>query len=494
MDLKNQLLSSVQTVAFEGLEIVPVEVQMSIGAGLPSFIICGLADKAINESRERIRSALAALGLSLPARRIVVNMAPANKPKEGSHYDLPIALALLKALGVIPQSSLDQYLVLGELGLDSKLIPVPGVLVAAIHAARNGQQLICPEACGSEAACGGEIEIVAAPNLGALINYFRGTQSFPKPVPKSMPRESFGDMSEVHGNPTMRRALEIAAAGGHHMLMVGAPGVGKSMCAKRLGSILPDLSIEESLEVSMIYSIAGLINNGLVMQRQFREPHHNASTASILGGGRDSKPGEISFANRGVLFLDEITLWPASVLNGLRESIETGYICISRVNAHVKYPAKYQLIAAMNPCPCGKAYDPDVQCKKLPACAQNYMNKIPGPILDRFSMIIHVTKVNPWDNKNQEETSAEVKRRVMRAVQMRLARNQSAPNQELNSSDNLELTHEAESVLNKIAQSRNLSNRKYYNAQRISRTIADLAGQAQVQPNHVLEAITYLEM
>jgi magnesium chelatase family protein len=366
-------LSVMNTVAFNGIEVIEVQVQVSISQGMPAFIICGLPDKAVNESRDRIRSALASLGMALPARRIVVNMSPANIPKEGSHYDLPIMLGLLQALDVISPTAMSEYIALGEIALDSNLVPVPGVLIAAIHTQQKNKKLICPEKCASEAACGGSIEIIPARNLLDIIGYFKGRQSFSKPLPKQMERQDFGDMRDIVGNQSIKRVLEIAAAGGHHLLMIGSPGVGKSMCAKRLGSILPDLSIPEALEVSMIHSIAALTQNGLIMQRQVREPHHNASMASILGGGRDCKPGEISLAHRGLLFLDEITLWPSSILNGLRESLETGYISISRANAHVKYPAQYQLIAAMNPCPCGKAYDQDVKCSKLPDCANYYM-------------------------------------------------------------------------------------------------------------------------
>jgi len=494
MESKIQL-SNINTVAFNGIDVLEIQVQISISQGMPAFIICGLPDKAINESRDRIRSALAALGLALPARRIVVNMSPANVPKEGSHYDLPITMGLLEAIGVIDKGILEEYIILGELALDSNLIKVPGVLIAAIHAGSVDKKLICPAECGGEAACGGNIEIIAAQNIGEIVSYFKGRHSFNKPVPKQMERENFGDVNEIIGNPSIKRALEIAAAGGHHLIMMGSPGVGKSMCAKRIASILPDLSIREALEVSMIHSIAGLTRNGLVVQRQFREPHHNASVASILGGGRDCKPGEISLAHHGVLFLDEITLWPPSILNGLRESLETGYISISRVNAHVKFPARYQLIAAANPCPCGKAYEPDVQCTKLPHCVQNYINRIPGPILDRFSMSIQVGRVNPWEpHQKSIENSAVVKNRVQQATLFRSTRDQFYTNQAIsaNANDMFCLADASLDVLNKISAARNLSNRKYYNTQRIARSIADLVQSNEVKTEHILEALTYI--
>lgn len=488
-------LSVMNTVAFNGIDVLDVQVQVSISQGMPAFIICGLPDKAINESRDRIRSALSALGMALPARRIVVNMSPANIPKEGTHYDLPIMLGLLQALDILSPTALNDYIALGELALDSNLISVPGILIAAIHAQQYGKKLICPEKCSGEAACGGNIEIIPARNIAQIISYFKGSQSFQRPIPKEMEREDFGDMRDIIGNQSIKRALEIAAAGGHHLLMIGSPGVGKSMCAKRLGSILPDLSIREALEVSMIHSIAGLTRNGLIMQRQVREPHHNASVASILGGGRDCKPGEISLAHKGLLFLDEITLWSPSILNGLRESLETGYISISRVNSHVKYPAEFQLIAAMNPCPCGKAYESDVRCSKLPHCAQNYLSRIPGPILDRFSMIIQVGRVNPWDKHEKTgETSSVIKQKIHNSMQIREGRGQEKSNQVISGTSDhyFKLTESTMKILDKIASSKNLSNRQYYNVKRISRTIADLACSDIVETEHIMEAFTYI--
>ena len=494
--MQSSNLSITNTVAFNGVEIIPIQVQVNIGKGMPGFVICGLPDKAITESRDRIRSALGAIGIALPGKRIVVNMSPANIQKEGSHYDLPITLGLLQAMQVIPTDVLQDYIAIGELSLDSTLMKVPGALISAVYAYSARKKLICPYACGGEAACGGDLEIVAPRDLMQLIQHFKGEMQCPPPIPQ-IERSTLHhlDLADIIGNPTAKRALEIAAAGGHHMLMIGSPGVGKSMLAMRLAGILPNLSTKDSLEVSMIHSVAGLINNGLVTTRQFREPHHNSSVAAILGGGRDSKPGEISLAHKGVLFLDEISLWSTAVLNGLRESLETGYITVARANAHVKYPAQYQLIAAMNPCPCGKAYEPDVQCTKLPHCTQNYMNRIPGPILDRFGIVIQVHRVNPWDKPaDNPETSSIVKHRVQKAIEMQHNRNQFMSNQNIQSNaDTLfRINDSAEKALNKIGASRNLSNRKFYNAKRIARTIADLAKSETIQLDHVLEAVTYV--
>lgn len=489
-------LSISNTVAFNGVEVVPVEVQVSIGKGMPGFVICGLPDKAINESKDRIRSALTSLGIALPAKRIVVNMSPANIPKEGSHYDLPITLGLLQAIGILPSDSLLDYISIGELALNSNLTKIPGALISAVYAFAARKKLICPYDCGGEAACGGDLEIVAASNLMQVINHLTGKKlrDSPKPQKEAEP-ESKADMSDIIGNQSAKRALEIAAAGGHHMLMIGSPGVGKSMLAMRLPGILPQLSTKDALEVSMIHSVAGLVNNGLITRRPFREPHHNSSTAAILGGGRECKPGEISLAHRGVLFLDEITLWSTSVLNGLRESLETGSISVARANAHVKYPAQYQLIAAMNPCPCGKAYEPDVHCTKLPHCVQNYMNRIPGPILDRFGIVMQVSRVNPWDRDTQvPETSAIVRRRVEKSIQIQRDRQQSMNNQNIpsNADQFFLIEDDAAKLLDKTAAAKNLSNRKYYNAKRIARSIADLAASKSIQVDHVLEALTYV--
>ena len=492
--MQNQLSIS-NTIAFNGVDVVSVEVQVSISKGLPSFVICGLPDKAINESKDRIRSALSSIGIALPAKRIVVNMSPANIQKEGSHYDLPIALGLLQAIGILPADCLLDSISMGELGLSSALIKVPGILLASIYAYSTHQKLICPYDSGGEAACGGEVEIIAAKDLANLIQHLRGEKVCHQPLPKRNRSISKFDFSDIIGNGSAKRAMEIAAAGGHHMLMIGSPGVGKSMLAVRMPSIMPDLSAKDALEVSMIHRVAGLIDDGLITTPQFREPHHNASVAAILGGGRDCKPGEISLAHKGILFLDEITLWHPSVLNGLRESLETGYISIARANAHLRYPAQYQLISAMNPCPCGRALEENVQCNKLPQCMQNYMNKVPGPIFDRFSMILYVNRVNPWEpNSEKQESSAEIRARVLRARAMQAERQQLCLNQNIpsNKEDMLNMSQPAVSMLNKIAARKSWSNRQYYNTRRISRTIADLAGSHEVKEEHIAEGSTYM--
>ncbi len=378
------MVQRVSTVAFEGIEARAVDVQVQVAPGLPAFAIVGLPDKAVSEARERVRSALIASGLALPARRIIVNLAPADLPKEGSHYDLPIALGLMAAIGAIPPDALSGFTVLGELGLDGSIAPVAGVLPAAIGANARDEGLICPAACGSEAAWASpDIQIIAASSLIQIANHFKGTQVLSRPSPKVHElSETLLDLRDIKGQESAKRALEIAAAGGHHLLMIGSPGAGKSMLAARLPSILPPLSPSELLEVSMIASVAGEIRDGaLTARRPFRSPHHSASMAALTGGGIRAKPGEISLAHQGVLFLDELPEFDPRVLDSLRQPLENGEVAVSRANHRVTYPARFMLVAAMNPCRCGHAYEPGYSCKrgKIDRCTADYQMRISGP-------------------------------------------------------------------------------------------------------------------
>jgi magnesium chelatase family protein len=354
------------TVAFEGVQARCLEVQCAVTPGLPSFTIVGLPDKAVTEARERVRSELSALSIALPSKRITVNLSPADLPKEGSHFDLPIAVALLAALEILPREDIERTVALGELSLDGTLVAVMGALPAAMAAAEQDRALLCPKSCGAEAAWVGATQVLAADSLNAVIQHFTGQCPLTPADPgEVLQTKATRDLSDVKGQERAKRALEIAAAGRHHLLMVGSPGSGKSMLAVRLPGILPPLSPTEALETSMIHSLSGLLDEGgITRTRPFREPHHTASMAAIVGGGKGAKPGEISLAHNGVLFMDEFPEFSRPVLETLRQPIETGEVVVSRANAHVRYPCRFMLVAAANPCKCGYLADPARACAR----------------------------------------------------------------------------------------------------------------------------------
>ncbi|NNG05785.1 MAG: YifB family Mg chelatase-like AAA ATPase, partial [Inquilinus sp.] len=430
------MVARVNTVAFQGIEVLPIDVQVQVTGGMPAFTVVGLPDKAVGESRERVRSALHALGLALPPRRITVNLAPADVLKEGSHFDLPIALGLLTVLDVLPATEIAGYTALGELALDGAISAVAGVLPAAMNAAARELGLICPAACGAEAAWaaneGGRIPILAPPTLLALINHFKGSQVLSTPEPKvEAAADRPLDLRDIKGQETAKRALELAAAGGHNLLMVGPPGAGKSMLAARLPGLLPPLEPAEALEVSMIHSVAGLLDGGrLRRNRPFRDPHHSASLPALVGGGLRARPGEISLAHRGVLFLDELPEFARPTLEALRQPMESGRAVIARANAHVTYPARVQLVAAMNPCRCGHLDDPALACSRAPRCAADYQAKISGPVFDRIDLHVDVPAVSPADLSlpPPAEGTAEVAARVAAARAAQTDRYAAIPN------------------------------------------------------------------
>ncbi len=500
------MVQRVSTVSFEGIEVRPVDVQVQVAPGMPAFTIVGLPDKAVSEARERVRSALIASGLALPARRITINLAPADLPKEGSHYDLPIALGLMAAIGAIPHDALAGFTVLGELGLDGSIAPVAGVLPAAIGANARGEGLMCPAACGPEAAWASpEIEIIAASSLIQLANHFKGTQVLSRPQPKIL--EVSGpalDLADIKGQESAKRALEVAAAGGHNLLMVGPPGAGKSMLAARLPSILPPLAPAELLEVSMIASVAGAIDGGaLTNRRPFRAPHHSASMAALVGGGLRAKPGEISLAHNGVLFLDELPEFDGRVLDSLRQPLESGEVAISRANHRVTYPARFMLVAAMNPCRCGRAGEPGYACKRGPVgrCASDYQARLSGPLLDRIDLHIEVGAVTAADLilPPPAEGSREVAARVARARDAQSAGYAALglavrTNAEANGAV-LEAVAKPDggglALLRDAAEAMRLSARGYHRVLRVARTLADLDGEELVRRVHFAEALAY---
>ncbi|MEX6507050.1 YifB family Mg chelatase-like AAA ATPase [Jiella sp. M17.18] len=499
------MVSRVKTVAFQGIEAVPVDVQVMVAPGKVGIQIVGLPDKAVAESRERVQAALHASGLSMPPKKVTVNLAPADLPKEGSHYDLPIALGLMAALGAIPSDALSGYVVLGELSLDGMIAPVAGVLPAAMGANAIDLGLICPAECGAEAAwASGEMDIVAARSLIQIANHFRGTQVIARPEPaiRAAPA-NLPDLAEIKGQIVAKRALEIAAAGGHNLLMVGPPGSGKSMLAQRLPSILPTLTPRELLEVSMIASIAGELSGGKLSDRRpFRAPHHSASMAAMVGGGLRARPGEVSLAHRGVLFLDELPEFSPVVLDSLRQPIENGESVIARANHRVSYPAKIQLVAAMNPCRCGMAGEPGHTCARGARCAAEYQGRISGPLLDRIDLRVDVPAVTAADliRPSPSETSDTVKARVSAARRRQAERYQALGlgAETLNahcSAALIETVAEPDEgglrLLREAAEQMKFSARAYHRILKVARTLADLDGEETVRRIHLAEAISY---
>ncbi|TCU59730.1 magnesium chelatase family protein [Novosphingobium sp. PhB57] len=495
------MVALVSTVAYLGLEARAVEVQCQVAPGMPGFALVGLPDKAVGESRQRVSAALTAMGLALPPKRITINLSPADLPKEGSHYDLPIALSLLAAMGIVDSEQLADFVAVGELALDGRVIPSPGVLLAALHASERDLGLICPAAQGSEARWADGIPVVAAPNLVSLLNHLKGTQVLPQPEPgRADPPKRGPDLKQVKGQEVARRALEIAAAGSHNLLMSGPPGAGKSLLAACLPGILPELTAAEALEVSMIASVAGTLEEGRISRaRPFRSPHHSASMAALTGGGLKVRPGEVSMAHLGVLFLDELPEFQRAVLDSLRQPLEIGEVTVARANAHVTYPARVQLIAAMNPCRCGYLSDPALACSRVPKCAADYQSKVSGPLLDRIDLHVEVDPVRAVDLAlpPPSEGSAQVAARVgqARAVQTaRLAGTGNRTNAELDG-DLLETyatpDEAGRKLLMQAAEAMHLSARGYTRILRVARTIADLAGEEQVKRIHVAEALSY---
>lgn len=532
------MVSSIKTFAFVGIEAIEVQVQVKISTGIVAFSIVGLPDKSLAESRERVIAAISSLGLALPGKRITVNLAPADLQKEGVHFDLPIAIGIMVEMGIITQESVNQYFILGELALDGSISSINGILAAAITANQKKLGLICPANNGTEAVWAGkDLEIIAPNNLLALINHLKGEENVPKPVIDShnnnFIHKNNGDFAEVKGNIQAKRAVEIAASGNHNLLMIGPPGSGKSMISSRIPTILPPLKLTEILEINIIHSVSGKISGGkLITNRPFREVHHSCSMPAMVGGGTKAKPGEISLAHKGILFLDELAEFSQSTLESLRQPMESGKVDISRVNSHITYPADFQLIAAMNPCRCGYLGNPKKECRRAPVCGEEYQRRISGPIFDRIDIIINVEQIDPFDStifhkNDNSEDSASILARVVDARKFQQIRYQNhykssannsvASNFNSNANEhslNKDFLHEDSFILNgrlsgellnkfcfidpelttvlqNISNKQQLSMRAINKILRVARTIADLEQSEDIAINHLLEASSY---